>query len=68
MSVAERLREIERRYGRESVVVRALDGASEALSGMVARTEARLAEHPGPAHGAGTFSARKTSSKSPLRR
>jgi hypothetical protein len=42
VTVAERLGEIERRYGHTSPVVRALVRASDALSGMVARTEERL--------------------------
>jgi len=43
MSVAERLSEIESRYGLDSVVVRALDTASESLLAAVERTEDRLA-------------------------
>ena len=42
MSVAERLSEIERRYGPGSLVVRALEDASSALEAMIRRTEARL--------------------------
>jgi HD domain-containing protein len=42
----ERLAEIERRYGAASLVVRALANASDALRGMVARTEQRLATSP----------------------
>ena len=41
---AERLAEIERRYGRTSPVVRALANASDTLAAMVGRTERRLAE------------------------
>jgi hypothetical protein len=41
---AERLAEIERRYGRTSLVVRALSNASGTLAAMVGRTEQRLAE------------------------
>jgi hypothetical protein len=41
---AERLAEIERRYGRTSLVVRALANASDTLAAMVGRTEQRLAE------------------------
>ncbi|MGH2499792.1 MAG: HD domain-containing protein [Candidatus Limnocylindria bacterium] len=48
VTVAERLSEIERRYGPTSLVVRALERASDTLLGMMARTEARLAAHPGP--------------------
>jgi hypothetical protein len=66
VTVAERLSEIERRYGSASLVVRALEAASDALSEMVARTEERLAT-PAPGR-AGTFPAPKTSSKRPLRR
>jgi predicted trehalose synthase len=43
MSVAERLGEIERRYGPGSLVVRALEDASSTLEAMIRRTEARLA-------------------------
>jgi HD domain-containing protein len=49
VTVAERLGEIERRYGHTSPVVRALARASDALSGMVARTEARLPGMTAPA-------------------
>ena len=42
VSVAERLREIERRYGRASPVVRALEHGSETILAMVERTEERL--------------------------
>jgi hypothetical protein len=42
VSVAERLGEIERRYGPASLVVRTLEQASQTLVGMVARTERRL--------------------------
>ena len=44
MTVAERLADIERRYGSESVVVRALEEASPVLDAMVARTEHRLSQ------------------------
>lgn len=44
---AERLAEIERRYGAASLVVRALANASDTLRGMVERTEQRLAVSPG---------------------
>jgi HD superfamily phosphodiesterase len=43
VTVADRLGEIERRYGRASPVVRALETASDTLLAMVARTERRLA-------------------------
>jgi hypothetical protein len=46
VTVAERLGEIERRYGRASLVVRALERASDALVAMVERTEHRLARQP----------------------
>jgi hypothetical protein len=72
VTVAERLGEIERRYGPTSLVVRALERASDALLGMVARTEQRLAAWSGPREQAdgerGTFSARKTSSRGPSTR
>jgi HD domain len=42
----ERLAEIEHRYGRSSLVVRALANASGTLAAMVNRTEERLAECP----------------------
>lgn len=42
VSVAERLGEIERRYGPSSLVVQALQAASGALHAMVLRTEQRL--------------------------
>jgi putative nucleotidyltransferase with HDIG domain len=42
VSVAERLAEIEARYGKGSVVVRALGRASVSLTGMIERTEQRL--------------------------
>jgi hypothetical protein len=42
VTVDERLGEIERRYGRGSVVVRALEAASDALFAMVRHTEERL--------------------------
>jgi HD superfamily phosphodiesterase len=45
VTAAERLAEIEARYGHESIVVRALTKASETLGGTVARTERRLAEN-----------------------
>jgi len=48
VTVAERLSEIEQRYGSTSLVVRALERASETLFGMVARTEGRLVAQPGP--------------------
>ena len=44
VTVAERLGEIERRYGTGSLVVRALEDASPTLEAMIGRTEARLAE------------------------
>jgi hypothetical protein len=43
VTVAERLGEIERRYGTGSLVVRALGDASPTLEAMVRRAEARLA-------------------------
>jgi hypothetical protein len=46
VTVLERLGEIERRYGHTSLVVRALERASETLLEMVARTEQRLAGEP----------------------
>jgi hypothetical protein len=46
MGVAERLGEIERRYGRASLVVRALEQASETIVAMVERTEERLSHRP----------------------
>jgi HD domain-containing protein len=46
VTVAERLGEIERRYGRASLVVRALERASDNLLVMVERTERRLASRP----------------------
>jgi hypothetical protein len=46
VTVCERLGEIERRYGPRSLVVRALEQATDALLGMVARTEARLVAQP----------------------
>jgi hypothetical protein len=46
---AERLAEIERRYGAASLVVQALANASDALYGMVERTEQRLATSPAAA-------------------
>jgi hypothetical protein len=49
LTVVERLREIERRYGSESPVVRALERGSDTLLAMVARTEQRLAAAPVPA-------------------
>jgi hypothetical protein len=44
VTAAERIAEIEARYGHESIVVRALTKASETLRGEVDRTEQRLAE------------------------
>jgi HD superfamily phosphodiesterase len=44
--VAERLREIECRYGSDSLVARALNDASDSLFEMAARTERRLARRP----------------------
>jgi hypothetical protein len=41
---AQRLAEIERRYGRTSLVVLALENASETLATMVGRTERHIAE------------------------
>jgi putative nucleotidyltransferase with HDIG domain len=49
VTVDERLGEIERRYGRASVVVRALEAASDALFGMVQRTQERLERLPAAA-------------------
>jgi hypothetical protein len=49
VTVAERLAEIERRYGDGSLVVRALENASGTLVAMVARTEQRLCRSPAPA-------------------
>jgi hypothetical protein len=49
VTVAERLGEIERRYGSASLVVRALEAASDTLRAMVTRTEERLAAQPRPA-------------------
>jgi hypothetical protein len=46
VTVAERLGEIERRYGRSSLVVRALESASDTLRAMVERTERRLVDQP----------------------
>jgi hypothetical protein len=48
---AQRLAEIERRYGAASPVVRALANASDTLRGMVERTEKRLAASPAAAAG-----------------
>ena len=42
VNVAERVGEIERRYGAASLVVRALEQASESILAMVERTERRL--------------------------
>ena len=42
VSVSDRLNEIEHRYGSESVVVEALESASQTLAVMVERTEQRL--------------------------
>ena len=65
VSVAERLVDIERRYGPESLVVRALDDASTVLQAMVERTEQRLARGLEPTvireAGAGRFVTFKTS-------
>ena len=49
VTVAERLAEIERRYGDGSLVVRALENASDTLVAMVARTEQRLSRSPAAA-------------------
>jgi hypothetical protein len=46
VTVAERLGEIERRYGAGSLVVLALEDASTTLKAMVGRTEARMAGTP----------------------
>jgi len=46
VTVLERLAEIERRYGRASLVVHALESASDTLLEMVRRTERRLAGEP----------------------
>ena len=46
LTVSERLGEIERRYGQASLVVRALEAASDTLLEMVGRTEQRLAGVP----------------------
>jgi HD superfamily phosphodiesterase len=51
VTVAERLGEIERRYGPDSLVARALNDASETLFAMAARTEGRLARGPVSARG-----------------
>jgi hypothetical protein len=69
VTATERLNEIERRYGAGSLVVRALEDASEALFTMVRRTEARLARQPILAsEPEGTSWARKTSSRGPTTR
>ena len=69
VTATERLKEITARYGAGSLVVRALEDASEALFAMVRRTEARLGGQPIGSHEAeGTFRARKTSSRSPSAR
>jgi len=47
VSVAERLGEIERRYGSASLVVRSLGQASETILAMVERTELRLLQRTG---------------------
>jgi len=47
MSVADRLGEIERRYGTASLVVRTLARASETILAMVQRTEQRLSQRTG---------------------
>jgi HD domain len=46
LTVAERLEEIERRYGPASLVVRSLNTASRPLLAMVERTERRLTGEP----------------------
>jgi hypothetical protein len=46
VTVAERLGEIERRYGPASLVVRALNAANESLCETIARVEARLDTRP----------------------
>jgi hypothetical protein len=69
VTATERLNEIERRYGAGSLVVLALEDASDTLFAMVRRTEARLASQPILASEAeGTSWARKTSSRGPATR
>jgi hypothetical protein len=51
VTVAERLSEIERRYGGDSLVARALNQASGSLFAMAARTERRLGRRPVSARG-----------------
>jgi HD domain len=51
VTVAERLGEIERRYGPDSLVARALNDASDTLFAMAARTERRLARRLASARG-----------------
>jgi len=69
VTATERLNEIERRYGAGSLVVRALDYASETLFAMVRRTEARLAGQPALTRETeGTSWAPKTSSRRPTTR
>jgi HD superfamily phosphodiesterase len=46
VTVAERLSEIERRYGSDSLVAHALNQASDSLFAMAARTERRLGRRP----------------------
>ena len=46
LTVAERLLEIERRYGPASLVVRSLNTATRPLLAMVERTERRLTVEP----------------------
>ena len=69
VTATERLNEIERRYGAGSLVVRALEDASETLFAMVRRTEARLARQPIlTGELAGTSWADETSSRDPATR
>jgi hypothetical protein len=69
VTVVERLEEIERRYGSASLVVRALDDASETVLGMVRRTESRLGgQRIRPRNAEGTARTLKTSSKRPVTR
>jgi hypothetical protein len=69
VTATERLNEIERRYGAGSLVVRALEDASDALFAMVRRTEARLGGQPIDSREAeGTSWARKTSWTGPSAR
>jgi HD superfamily phosphodiesterase len=51
LTVAERLSEIERRYGGDSLVAHALNQASNSLFAMAARTERRLGRPPVSAPG-----------------